>query len=224
MCGRFSLATDIYALQEQFNFEFNDEVTINPRFNVAPSQQILTIGSNGGKRTGITMKWGLVPSWSKDSKIGYKMINARAEGIDQKPSFKTPFKHKRCLIVCDGFYEWKKEGENKQPFRFVMEDGRPFAFAGLWDEWDKNGEPLYSCTIITTTPNEITQEVHNRMPVILEEDAYDVWMDSKMNDTEYLKSLLIPFPSKKMKSYPVSTLVNSPKNDVAECLAPINSL
>jgi len=134
MCGRFSLATDISVLQEQFNFEFNDEVTINPRFNVAPSQQILTIGSNGGKRIGITMKWGLVPSWSKDSKIGYKMINARAEGIDQKPSFKTPFKRKRCLIVCDGFYEWKKEGENKQPFRFVMEDGRPFAFAGLWDE------------------------------------------------------------------------------------------
>ncbi|PET69444.1 hypothetical protein CN533_22880 [Priestia megaterium] len=224
MCGRFSLATDIYMLQEQFNFEFNDEVTINPRFNVAPSQQILTIGSNGGKRIGITMKWGLVPSWSKDSKIGYKMINARAEGIDQKPSFKTPFKRKRCLIVCDGFYEWKKEGTNKQPFRFVMEDGRPFAFAGLWDEWDKNGEPLYSCTIITTTSNKITQEVHNRMPVILEEDAYDLWMDSEMNDTEYLKALLSPFPSKKMKSYPVSTIVNSPKNDVAECLSPVNSL
>ncbi|MED4256636.1 SOS response-associated peptidase [Priestia megaterium] len=224
MCGRFSLATDIYVLQEQFNFEFNDKVTINPRFNVAPSQQILTIGSNGGKRIGSTMKWGLVPSWSNDSKIGYKMINARAEGIDQKPSFKTPFKSKRCLIVSDGFYEWKKEGKNKQPFRFVMEDGRPFAFAGLWDEWDKNGEPLYSCTIITTTPNEITQEVHNRMPVILEEDSYDLWMDPKMNNTEYLKSLLIPFPAKKMKSYPISTIVNSPKNDVAECLAPINSL
>ncbi len=116
MCGRFSLATDIYRIQEQFNFEFNDEVTINPRFNVAPSQQILTIGSNGGKRIGITMKWGLVPSWSKDSRIGYKMINARAEGIDQKPSFKTPFKRKRCLIVCDGFYEWKKKEKKSSLF------------------------------------------------------------------------------------------------------------
>jgi putative SOS response-associated peptidase YedK len=105
-----------------------------------------------------------------------------------------------------------------------MEDDRPFAFAGLWDEWDKNGDPLYSCTIITTIPNEITQEVHNRMPVILEENAYDVWMDSKMYDIEYLKSLLIPFPAQKMKSYPVSTIVNSPKKDAAECLFPINSL
>ncbi|MDC0706590.1 MULTISPECIES: SOS response-associated peptidase [Priestia] len=224
MCGRFSLATDIYTLQDQFNFEFNHEVTINPKFNVAPSQQILTIGSNGGKRIGIAMKWELAPFWSKDSKIGYKMIHVRAEGIDQKPSFKTPFKRKRCLVICDGFYEWKKEGKNKQLFRFAMEDDRPFAFAGLWDEWDKNGDPLYLCTIITTIPNEITQEVHNRMPVILEENAYDVWMDSKMNDIEYLKSLLIPFPAQKMKSYPVSTIVNSPKNDVAECLFPINSL
>ncbi len=116
MCGRFSLATDIYTLQDQFNFEFNHEVTINPRFNVAPSQQILTIGSNGGKRIGIAMKWGLVPFWSKDSKIGYKMINIRAKGIDQKPSFKTPFKRKRCLVICDGFYEWKKKGKTSSLF------------------------------------------------------------------------------------------------------------
>jgi putative SOS response-associated peptidase YedK len=224
MCGRFSLATDISVLQEQFNFKWSNEITINPRFNVAPSQQILTIGSDGEKRIGTMMKWGLVPYWSNDTKIGYKMINARAEGIDEKPSFKTPFKRKRCLILSDGFYEWKKEEKKKQPFRFMMKDDRPFAFAGLWDQWDKDGELLYSCTIITTTPNEMTQEVHNRMPVILEEDAYDLWIDAKMNDTEYLKSLLIPFPAEKMKSYPVSTLVNSPKNNVEECLSPINSL
>lgn len=224
MCGRFSLTTDILKVQQQFDFDFNDAIKISPRFNIAPSQQVLTIGSDGENRVGTMMKWGLVPFWSKDIRIGYKMINARAESIDEKPSFKTPFKSRRCLILADGFYEWKKEGENKQPFRFVMKEETPFAFAGLWDRWDKDGEPLYTCTIITTRPNRVTEEVHDRMPVILDEDVYDIWLNPKMDDTDYLKSLLIPYPAEKMKAYPVSQIVNSPKNDVVECLSPLNSI
>ncbi|MDU9693373.1 SOS response-associated peptidase [Priestia aryabhattai] len=224
MCGRFSLTTDIAELQEQFNFDFNGEFTFGSRFNIAPSQQVLTLGSSEGKRVGTTMKWGLVPYWADDIKIGYKMINARGESVDEKASFKRPFKSKRCLILADGFYEWKKEGKKKQPFRFVMKDERPFAFAGLWEQWNRGEEPLYTCTIITTKPNEVTKEVHDRMPVILEEDAYDLWLDPQMEDTEYLKSLLVPYPAEQMKMYPVSTIVNSPKNDVEECLAPLNSI
>ncbi|MEM4992167.1 SOS response-associated peptidase [Priestia sp. SB1] len=224
MCGRFSLTTDIAELQEQFNFDFNGEFAFGSRFNIAPSQQVLTLGSSEGKRVGTTMKWGLVPYWADDVKIGYKMINARGESVDEKASFKRPFKSKRCLILADGFYEWKKEGKNKQPFRFVMKDERPFAFAGLWEEWNRGEEPLYTCTIITTKPNKITEEVHDRMPVILKEDAYDLWLDPQMEDTEYLKSLLVPYPAEQMKMYPVSTIVNSPKNDVEECLAPLNSI
>lgn len=224
MCGRFSLATDIAELQEQFNFNFNGEFTFGSRFNIAPSQQVLTLGSNEGKRVGTTMKWGLVPYWADDIKIGYKMINARGESVDEKASFKKSFKSKRCLILADGFYEWKKEGRNKQPFRFVMKDERPFAFAGLWEQWNKGEEPLYTCTIITTKPNEVTKEVHDRMPVILEKDVYDLWLNPEMDDTEYLKSLLVPYPADRMKMYPVSTVVNSPKNDLEECLAPLNSI
>ncbi|MFB8426043.1 SOS response-associated peptidase [Priestia megaterium] len=224
MCGRFSLTTDIAELQEQFNFDFNGEFTFGSRFNIAPSQQVLTLGSSKGKRVGTTMKWGLVPYWADDIKIGYKMINARGESVNEKASFKRPFKSKRCLILADGFYEWKKEGKNKQPFRFVMKDERPFAFAGLWEQWNRGEEPLYTCTIITTKPNEVTEKVHDRMPVILEEDAYDLWLDPQMEDSEYLKSLLVPYPAEQMKMYPVSTIVNSPKNDVKECLAPLNSI
>ncbi|NGY88220.1 SOS response-associated peptidase [Bacillus megaterium] len=224
MCGRFSLTTDIAELQEQFNFDFNGEFTFGSRFNIAPSQQVLTLGSSKGKRVGTTMKWGLVPYWADDIKIGYKMINARGESVNEKASFKRSFKSKRCLILADGFYEWKKEGKNKQPFRFVMKDERPFAFAGLWEQWNRGEEPLYTCTIITTKPNEVTEKVHDRMPVILEEDAYDLWLDPQMEDLEYLKSLLVPYPAEQMKMYPVSTIVNSPKNDVKECLAPLNSI
>jgi len=224
MCGRFSLTTDIAELQEQFNFDYNGELAIGSRFNIAPSQQVLTLGSNGGKRVGTTMKWGLVSYWADDIKIGYKMINARGESVDEKASFKKSFKSKRCLILADGFYEWKKEGKNKQPFRFVMKDERPFAFAGLWEQWNKGEEPLYTCTIITTKPNEVTKEVHDRMPVILEEDVYDLWLNPQMDDTEYLKSLLVPYSAERMKMYPVSTVVNLPKNDVEECLAPLNSI
>ncbi|MFD5853903.1 SOS response-associated peptidase [Cytobacillus pseudoceanisediminis] len=223
MCGRFSLTEDISILQQYFDFEISEEIT--PRYNIAPSQRVLTVLSDGQERRAGTMKWGLVPFWAKDEKIGYKMINARAEGIDEKPSFKHAFKRRRCLILTNGFYEWKKQEDgNKQPYRFVMKDNKPFAFAGLWETWKKGEKPLHSCTIITTTPNKITEDVHDRMPVILHQDSYDLWLNPKNNDTEHLKSLLVPYPAEEMDLYPVSTMVNSPKNDIAEILAPLNSL
>jgi putative SOS response-associated peptidase YedK len=222
MCGRFSLATEQPILQDQFDFIINEE--LDYRYNIAPSQNILVIGSNGQERVGTKMRWGLVPPWSKDMKIGFKMINARAETLDEKVSFKQPFKKKRCLILSDGFYEWKKQDKEKQPYRFIMKDRRPFAFAGLWECWVKGDKPLYTCTIITTTPNELTKDVHDRMPVILPPSEYDLWLDRDVNDTEKLKSLLVPFNDQLMDVYPVSSIVNSPKNESAKCLEPTNSL
>jgi putative SOS response-associated peptidase YedK len=221
MCGRFSLATEQSILQDQFEFIINEE--INYQYNIAPSQDILVVGSNGQDRVGTSMRWGLVPPWSKDTKIGYKMINARAETVDEKVSFKQPFMKKRCLILSDGFYEWKKQKNEKEPYRFFMKDQRPFAFAGLWERWDKGEKPLYTCTIITTSPNRLTKDVHDRMPVILQPEAYDLWLNREFDDTEKLKSLLVPFNADLMDVYPVSNIVNSPKNNSEACLEPINS-
>jgi putative SOS response-associated peptidase YedK len=219
MCGRFSLSTGLTTLKEKFQFIFTDET--KPRYNIAPSQSILTVVQNDNDRVGKQMRWGLIPFWAKDIKIGYKMINARAETIDEKPAYKHPFQKQRCLILADGFYEWKKQGKEKQPYRFQLKNGEPFAFAGLWDRRDKGEETLYSCTIITTKPNNLTKEVHDRMPVILPKDTYDLWLNPNMTETDYLKSLLVPYPEEEMVAYPVSTLVNSPKNDIPSVMEPI---
>ncbi|UII57563.1 SOS response-associated peptidase [Cytobacillus spongiae] len=222
MCGRYSLSENKAELQAQFQFEMLEE--LNPRYNIAPSQNILAVGSNGQRRKGSFLQWGLVPFWADNPKIGYKMINARSESIDEKPSFKHAFKKRRCLILADGFYEWKKENGHKQPYRFVMKDQKPFAFAGLYEVWKKSDHPLVTCTIITTTPNEVTEEIHDRMPVILPADTYDLWLDPKNEDVTMLKSLLTPYPAEQMIKYPVSTLINSPKNDQIDCLDEKNSL
>ncbi|MDQ0270357.1 SOS response-associated peptidase [Cytobacillus purgationiresistens] len=222
MCGRFSLTEAVFELQKVFDFYFAEEEA--PRYNIAPGQQILTIIEEEGARIGTKMKWGLVPYWSKEAKISYKMINARAEGIETKPSYKVPFKKRRCIILTDGFYEWKKTEEGKQPYRFTMNNGKPFAFAGLWDVWDKGEEPLKSCTIITTGPNEVTETIHDRMPVILKEKDYDFWLNSSEQDLEQLKSLMKPYDGGEMKRYPVSTLVNSSKFDTPDMIQKLNSL
>lgn len=223
MCGRFSLTEEIYNLKRQFEFEFLEE--FGPRYNIAPSQMVLAIGQNKGARKGAYLKWGLVPYWAADPKIGYKMINARSEGIDEKPSFKQPFKQRRCLILSDGFYEWKKIGKEKHPYRFVMKDHKPFALAGLYDVWKKEGQPaLTTCTIITTTPNRVTEDVHDRMPVILKKEDYDKWLDPNNQDTSLLKSLLTPYAAEEMMKYEISSLVNSPRNEDPNILQAINSL
>ena len=222
MCGRFSLFEDIGSLQEQFQFEFTDD--IEARYNIAPGQDILTVIDRGEGRIGAKMRWGLIPFWADDEKIGYRMINARAETVDEKASFKHALKQRRCLILTDGFYEWKKDGKLKQPYRFGMKNKKTFALAGLWENWIKDGKNITSCTIITTSPNKVTEKIHDRMPVILPEDRLDMWLDRSMDDTSKLKELLVPYDAKTMEAYPVSTAINSAKNEGKELIAPINSL
>jgi putative SOS response-associated peptidase YedK len=221
VCGRFSLTISEEMLKQYFPFEFPEKVL--PRYNIAPSQEVLAVVSDGEKITGKMLKWGLVPYWANDPKIGFKMINARAETVDEKASFKHAFKKRRCLVLADGFYEWRKEGNKKIPYRFTLKSERPFAFAGLWEKWDKHGDSMYTCTIITTKANELVKEIHERMPVILPKEWEEVWLDPAIDDTEYLKTLLRPYPAEEMKMYEVSTAVNSAKNDVEECVKPINS-
>lgn len=222
MCGRFSLFEDIVSLKEQFQFVFPDD--IDARYNIAPGQDILTVIDNGEGRIGSKMRWGLIPFWADDEKIGYRMINARAETVDEKASFKHALKQRRCLILTDGFYEWKKEGKQKQPYRFGMKNKKPFALAGLWENWSKDGKDITSCTIITTSPNEVTGKIHDRMPAILPEEKLEMWLDTSMDQAQDLKKLLVPYDASFMEAYPVSTAINSAKNEGKELISPINSL
>jgi putative SOS response-associated peptidase YedK len=172
-------------------------------------------------------KWGLVPSWAKDSDIGNRMINARAETLAEKPSFRDAFKKRRCIIPASGFYEWRKKGSGaKQPFYFYLREKEVFGFAGLWEEWiDKeSGDVLETCTIITTEANGVLKPVHDRMPVILKADDYSRWLDPKENNTDRLQKLLVPYPADEMDSHAVSTSVNIPEADSAELIKPLNSL
>ena len=166
----------------------------------------------------------LALSWAKDPKIGYKMINARGETVEQKPSFRNAFRRRRCLILADGFYEWSKEtgSKSKQPIFIKMQDEKPFAFAGLWEFWQSpDGSDIRSCTIITTEPNELVKQYHNRMPVILTEFDYDLWLQTGETDQEQLKNLLKPYNPEKMEAYAVSKVVNNPANDTRECILPL---
>jgi putative SOS response-associated peptidase YedK len=222
MCGRFTLTVDPSELREAFsNYGFPDQHA--PRFNIAPTQPILAI-PNDDRQQADFFAWGLIPSWAKDPSIGSRLINARAEGLAEKPSFRGSFKYKRCLIPADGFYEWKAQPgtKTKVPYFIFLEDQRPFAFAGLWDEWySPEGGSVRSATIITTAPNELMAPIHNRMPVILEPEDYARWLDSTPQRPEDLSQLLKPFPADKMSSHPVSTLVNSPSNDRPELVVPV---
>ncbi len=225
MCGRYSITTPAEAMQRVFRFA-RPLPNLPPRYNVAPTQQVPIVRwvRANGARDLAQVHWGLIPFWAKDEKIGYKLINARAEGIDAKPSFREAFKHgRRCLIPADGFYEWAKDTKPKQPWRITLEDGGPFAFAGLWERWDKgpDGVPVESCTIITTSANHLVCPLHDRMPVILAPDDYPAWLgEDAVRD---VLELLRPYPSEAMRAYPVSTVVNSPKNDGPECVEPAAS-
>lgn len=218
MCGRFALIVDASVLADVFDVDPPRE--ISPRFNIAPTQNvgIVRTGSQGD-REWATVRWGLVPSWAKDESIGARMINARGETVAEKPSFRAAVKSRRCLIPASGFYEWVKTGDGKQPHFIHFADARPFAFAGLWERWTKGSEPLDSCTIITTTPNDLVAELHDRMPVILPRDRFDEWLAPKPLSIDRLGELLVPHPAAGMEAYPVSTRVNRPGNDDPECIA-----
>jgi putative SOS response-associated peptidase YedK len=226
MCGRFTLTVDPAELQDAFgDFIFPNQFA--PRYNIAPTQPVLAI-PNDGKNKADFFLWGLIPSWSKDPAIANKLINARGETIAEKPSFRGSFKYKRCLIPADGFYEWKAQAgtKTKTPYFIHMKDGKPFAFAGLWDEWHSpDGNSLRTCTIVTTTPNELMSTLHTRMPVILERDDYAAWLDPmpQAKDSDKLLRLIRPFPADRMSAHPVSTLVNTPSNDRMELIAPVKN-
>lgn len=221
MCGRYSLFSPRDVLQERFEFEFTGDLVWQPRYNIAPSQQVFAVIHDGAKRRGGFLRWGLIPTWAKDKKIGYKMINARGESINEKPSFKRLLYRQRCLILSDGFYEWMKTENGKQPYFIQLASGEPFAFAGLWDRWQQGDEVIHSCTVITTTPNALMKPIHDRMPSILRPDQEESWLDPQLKDMDYLKSMLKPYPEEEMVAIPVSTIVNSPANDTEECITPL---
>ncbi len=224
MCGRFTLRTRLNELSQLYAVE--SQLDWTPRFNIAPSQSVLAIRNDpeGGRRELATLRWGLIPSWADDAKIGNRLINARAETIATKPSFKSAVKSRRCLVLADGFYEWKKTGRKRQPYFLQMADQRPFVMAGLWDRWTKSRPAIESCTIVTTAPNALAAAIHDRMPAILPAAAAAVWLDREIEDAALLKSLLVPYTAGEMIAYPVSPLVNSPRHDSVGCTEPMKSL
>lgn len=224
MCGRFTLTQSAAAIAEAFDL---DEIPrFVPGYNIAPTQPVPTIrASRDSRREFDYLYWGLIPSWSKDPTIGARMINARSETVTEKPSFRTAFKRRRCLIVADGFYEWQKLGSKKQPYYFQLADHQIFGFAGLWEHWHSpEGDEIQSCTILTTAANELMRSVHDRMPVILHPQDYDLWLDPTIQTDERLNFLLRPYPDDQMCAYPVSTKVNSPQNDSPECIVPLETV
>ncbi len=224
MCGRYRLSRRKPMIEEYFDTE--NEVDWEPRYNIAPSQPVAIIRQDPSKpeRHFTLARWGLIPSWARDASIGFKTINARAETVASKPAFRDGFVRRRCLLPADGFFEWSRRGKEKQPFHFGMQDDSLFAFAGLWDRWkDPEGALIESCTILTTTPNALLTDVHDRMPVILRPENYDLWLDPGFNDVKALAELLAPFDASQMKSFPVSTRVNAVANDNPDCSAPWQS-
>jgi len=221
MCGRFTLTLDPGELQELLELGPFIHI-VQPRFNIAPSQPV-PIVKEAKTRAVELYRWGLVPFWADDPKIGYRMINARSETAHEKPSFRAAFKYRRCLILADGFFEWhsKAKGTPKTPYFFKLENDYPFSFAGLYEHWQsKDGGELHTCTILTCPPNEMVSKYHNRMPVILDKDARWTWLEQGM-DKSILRNLLAPYPADKMKCYAVSRAVNSPENDRPEVLEPV---
>ncbi|HLI91239.1 MAG TPA: SOS response-associated peptidase [Ktedonobacteraceae bacterium] len=217
MCGRFTLTHDINTIAQVFHVAPSLQTT--PRYNIAPSQNIVTVMSNGEAHLEL-LRWGLIPSWAKEESVGNRMINARAETLAEKPSFKRLLRGRRCLVVADGFYEWKQEHGGKTPMYITLQNQDVFAFAGLWDSWTSpDGEQIRTCTIITTEPNELLATIHNRMPAILSGDAREMWLDTELHDEHALLPLLAPYPASAMTARPVSRLVNDPRHDSAELIA-----
>jgi putative SOS response-associated peptidase YedK len=222
MCGRFTLTVNPADLQDAFE-QFTFPARFAPRFNIAPSQPVLAI-PNDDKAAADFFIWGLIPMWAKDPSIGSRLINARSETLAEKPSFRGSYRHKRCLILADGFYEWKTFGgrKTKTPYFIHMHDRKPFAMAGLWDHWESpEGSSLKTCTIITTAPNELMQSIHDRMPVILHPRDYGKWLDPAPQTPERLQLLLKPYPADAMTAYQVSTLVNKVTNDLPKLVVPV---
>ena len=214
MCGRYRL-TRADRLSEKFDAELTEE--LHSRYNIAPTQPVPVLRTSGSRRVIASMRWGLIPNWAKDAAM--VQINARSETLLEKPAFKESFERRRCLIPADGFYEWKRSGTSKQPFHFGMKDDSLFAFAGIWDRWrTPRGRAIESCAILTTGPNALLCDVHDRMPVILRPENYQDWLLAPNSERERLNGLLQPFDAAMMKRFSVNCSVNDVQNDTPECI------
>jgi putative SOS response-associated peptidase YedK len=219
MCGRFALFSDPFSLAKRFGAETPSE--LHPRYNIAPTQSIPIVREESDARRFALARWGLIPHWAKDTKIGYSTINARAETVAEKPAFRNAFRHRRCLIPADGFYEWQviPDSKIKQPWFIVLRDREPMAFAGLCEKWrSPEGDDVESCSIIVTDANELMRPIHDRMPVILAPGDWDAWLEAETKDAGGLQGLLKPYPAEDMAAWPVSTRINNPRNDSVECV------
>jgi putative SOS response-associated peptidase YedK len=222
MCGRFVLMTTGKSLAEHFRLA--EEPSLEPRYNIAPTQPVAIIKPHAGTslRDLRIVKWGLIPYWAKDHKMGARLINARSETAADRPAFRAPFKMRRCLIPADGFYEWKKLEKGKEPYLVVLSNRLPFAFAGLWESWKSpDGELIESCTILTTDANDLVQPIHDRMPAILLPNDYELWLNPDIKTPVSLKNVLKPFPWEEMVMFPVSGKVNKAGYDAADCVEPL---
>ena len=221
MCGRFAFYSPAEAVVHLFGV--GDAADLPPRYNIAPTQPVPVVReTSAGEREFVQLHWGLIPFWAKERSIGNRMINARAETVAGKPAFRNAFRHKRCLILADGFYEWQKQASGKQPWFMSMVSDEPFAMAGLWETWREHddAEPLESCTIVTTGPNAFMSRLHHRMPVILPPGAAAIWLDSSA-DSESLQSVLVPAREGLLQAVEVSRRVNSPANEGPELILPV---
>jgi len=222
MCGRYRLSRRKQLIEEYFDSAGQDDWI--PRYNVAPTQPVPVVRQNPKepRRELSLVRWGLIPWWAKDSSGSAGMINARSETAATKPAFRDALKLRRCLIPADGFYEWQKTGNSKQPYCFEVNEGQLFAFAGIWETWkDASRKTIETCSILTTTPNAVTSSVHDRMPVILDPDNYDLWLDPEMTNADAASDMLKPFDAGLMRGYPVSARVNHVANDDEACSIPI---
>lgn len=221
MCGRFARVSPPEVFSEMFHARLG-KLEVGPRYNISPANDVLACRQLPAGRELTLLHWGLIPAWADDRKIGYRTVNARAETVAAKPSYRSAFKHRRCLIAADGFYEWKPDKVKKQPYYIRMKAGRPFALAGLWEHWEPQGdESIDSCTIIVTAANSLIGKIHDRMPVILSPNDYDQWLDPNERDTDKLMPLLKPFSESKMETFPVSLMIYDPKHQGAELVNPL---
>ena len=225
MCGRFVQAQPIDAYAQLLEVDEIKTEALAPNWNVAPTDPVYAAAEHDGVRQLGTFRWGLIPFWAKDRKIGARNINARSETVAEKATFRDSFARKRCLIPADGFYEWEVKERGKLPHYFHSSSGAPLAFAGLWASWRdrETNEKIKPCSIITGTPNPLVQPIHDRMPVMLRHEAWASWLDPETDDLDFLRSLLVPLPERMLAEFPVSTLVNSVKNNLPECIAPLES-
>jgi len=220
MCGRYTVTSAPEAIRALFRYE--ERPNFPPRYNIAPTQPIAIVRLMEGQRQFVLMRWGLLPSWVKDPKTFTLLINARAESVCEKPAFRAAMKRRRCLIPADGFYEWKPVAGRKQPYYVHAKSGEPLAFAGLWETWTgPNGEELDTATIITTDANHTLRHIHDRMPVIVPPEAFDLWLDTNTVDARTAEAILRPAPDDLLDAYPVSTAVNRTANDNAKLIAPV---